>query len=54
MQDFNGVWTRDPEMLVWFSNQLSYEATDIGSMLIVGSFVPMKKISVNDIYEISH
>ena len=31
IQDFNGVWTRDLVISVWRSNQLSYEATDIGS-----------------------
>ena len=30
-QDFNGVWTRDLEIPVGDPNQLSYEATDIGS-----------------------
>ena len=31
IQDFNGVWTRNLTILVRRSNQLSYEATDIGS-----------------------
>ena len=31
IQDFNGVWTRDLVIPVRRSNQLSYEATDIGS-----------------------
>ena len=30
--------------------QLSNEASDVGSRSIVGSFVPMKKMSVNDNY----
>ena len=30
--------------------QLSYEATDIGSRSIVGSYVPVKEMSVNDIW----
>mgnify|MGYP006896111697 FL=1 len=30
-QDFNGVWTRDLAIPVQRSNQLSYEATDVGS-----------------------
>ena len=30
-QDFNGVWTRDLAIPVRHSNQLSYEATDVGS-----------------------
>ena len=29
--------------------QLSYEATDVGSRSIVGSYVPVKEMSVNDI-----
>ena len=40
IQDFNGVWTRD----------LSYEATDVGSSSIVGSYVPVKEMSVSDIW----
>ena len=31
IQDFNGVWIRGPAIPVWRSNQLSYEATDVGS-----------------------
>ena len=30
-QDFNGVWTHDLAIPVRRSNQLSYEATDVGS-----------------------
>ena len=30
-QDFNGIWTRDLAIPVRCSNQLSYEATDVGS-----------------------
>ena len=30
--------------------QLSYEATDVGSRSIVGSYVPVKEMSVNDIF----
>ena len=30
-QDFNGVWTCDLAIPVLDSNQLSYEATDVGS-----------------------
>ena len=32
--------------------QLSYEATDVGSRSIVGSYVPVKEMSVNDIWQI--
>ena len=35
IQDFNGVWTRDLAILVRCSNQLSYEATDVGSWSFV-------------------
>ena len=30
-QDFNGVWTRDLRIPVRWSNQLSYEVTDVGT-----------------------
>ena len=29
--------------------QLSYEATDVGSRSIVGSYVPVKEMTLNDI-----
>ena len=54
IQDFNGVWTRDLAIPVRCSNQLSYEATDVGSRSIVGSYVPVKEMSDNDVYEINH
>ena len=38
IQDFNGVWTGDLAIPVRCSNQLSYEATDVGSWSIVGSY----------------
>ena len=31
IQNFNWIWTCDLVILVWCSNQLSYEATDVGS-----------------------
>ena len=34
--------------------QLSYEATDVGSRSIVGSYVPVKEMSVNDIWSKSY
>ena len=34
--------------------QLSYEATDVGSRSIVGSYVPVKEMSVNDVWNISY
>ena len=52
IQDFNGVWTRDLTITGVMLYQLSYEATDVGSRSIVGSYVPMKEMSVNDIWNI--
>ena len=52
VQDFNGVWARDPAITWAMLYQLSYEATDVGSRSIVGSYVPVKEMSVNDIYEL--
>ena len=49
IQDFNGVWTRDLPITGAMLYQLSYEATDVGSRSIVGSYVPVKEMSVNDI-----
>ena len=34
--------------------QLRYEATDVGSRSVVGSYVPVKEISVNDIWNKSY
>ena len=49
-QDFNGVWTRDLAIIGAMLYQLSYEATDVGSRSIVGSYVPVKEMSVNEIF----
>ena len=54
IQDFNGVWTRDLAITGAMLYQLSYEATDIGSRSIVGSYVPVKEMSVNDIWNKSY
>ena len=43
IQDFNGVWTHDLAIPVRCSNQLSYEATDVGSWSIMCSYVPLEK-----------
>ena len=43
-QDFNGVWTRDLAITGAMLYQLSYEATDVGSGSIVGSYVPVKEM----------
>ena len=40
-------WPRDTGAMLY---QLSYEATDVGSRSIVGSYVPVKEVSVNDIW----
>ena len=40
-QDFNGVRTRDLAIPVRRSNQLSYEATDVGSWSFVSSNEPV-------------
>ena len=42
IQDFNGIWTNDLAIPVRRSNQLSYEATDVGSWSFVGSNLPMR------------
>ena len=54
IQDFNGVWTRDLVITGVMLYQLSYEATDVGSRSIVGSYVPVKEMSVNDIWNKSY
>ena len=45
IQDFNGVWTYDLAIPVRHPNQLSYEATDVGSWSFVGSNVPVRNES---------
>ena len=52
-QDFNGVWTRDLAIPVRRSNQLSYEATDVGSWSFVSSKEPVKN-RCEVIYEMFH
>ena len=52
-QDFHGVWTRDLAIPVRRSNQLSYEATDVGSWSSVGSNKPVRN-ECELIYEIFH
>ena len=46
IQGFNGIWTRGLVIPVWCSNQLNYEATDVGSW----SFMCLLLM----IYEINH
>ena len=36
------------------SDQLSYEATDVGSWSVMCSYVPVKEMNVTDVYEINH
>ena len=47
IQDFKGVWTRNLAITGAMLYQLSYEATDVGSRSIVGSYV-------NDIWNKSY
>ena len=49
IQDLNGVWTRDLAITGAMLYQLSYEATDVGSRSIVGSYVPVKEMTLNDV-----
>ena len=51
IQHFKGVWTHDLAIPVQFSNQLSYEATDVGSWTIIHEYVPVKEMNVIDVYE---
>ena len=53
IHDFNGVCTRDLAIPARCSNQLSYEATDVGSWSFVGSNKPIKN-ECEVIYEIFH
>ena len=52
-QDFNGLWTRDVAIPVRCSNQLNYEATDVGSRSFVSSNEPVKN-GCEAIYEMFH
>ena len=52
-QDFNRVWTRDFAIVVRHSNQLSYEAIDIGSWSFVGPKEPVRS-ECEVIYEKFH
>ena len=42
IQDFSGVWTRDLPIPLRRSNQLSYEATDIGSWSFASCNEPVR------------
>ena len=44
-------WPRDTGAMLY---HLSYEATDVGSGSIVGSYVPVKEMSLNDIWNKSY
>ena len=54
IQNFKGVWTRDLAITRAMLYQLSYEATDVGCRSIVDSYVPVKEMSVNDIWNKSY
>ena len=45
IQDFSGVWTHDLAITGAMLYQLSYEATDVGSRSVVGSYVPVKEMN---------
>ena len=49
-QDFNGIWIRDLAVTGAMLH-LSYEVTEVGSRSIVCSYVPVKEMSVNDIWK---
>ena len=53
-QDFNRVWTSEHPILVRHSNQLSYEATDVGSWLFVGPKEPVRNECEVIIWNISY
>ena len=56
-QDFNGVWSRDLTIPVRRSNQVSYEATDVGSWSFLGSNEPVRnecEWMSNDIWNVSY
>ena len=44
----SGLQRRNLAMLVWRSNQQSYEAPDVGSWSFVGPNVPMMNESMNE------
>ena len=52
-QDFNMVWTRDLAIPVRNTNQVSYEATDVGRWSFVTSNEPVKN-GCEVIYEMFH
>ena len=52
---FAVTWTHDLTILVWCSNQLSYEANDhSGGWSIMCSYFSVKEMNVIDVYEINH
>ena len=50
IHNFNGISARDLAKPVRCSNQLSYETTDVRSWLIMCSYVPVKEMTVIDLY----
>ena len=53
IQVLDGVWTRGLAIPVRRTNQLSYEATDVGSSSFVGSNEPVRN-ECEVIYEMFH
>ena len=45
------LWPRDTSAMLY---QLSYEAIDVGSRSIEDSYVPMREMNVNDIWNNSY
>ena len=53
IQELNGAWTRDLAIPVRQSNQMSYEATNVGNWSFVGCNEPVWN-ECQVIYEIFH
>ena len=53
-RSFNGIWTCNLAIPVRYSNQLSHEATDVGSWSVMCLYAPVKEMNVKDVHEINH
>ena len=51
-RSFNGIWTCNLAITVRYSNQLSHEATDVGSWSVMCLYVPVKEMNVKDVNHI--
>ena len=54
IHDFNEIWTCDLAIPMRCSNQLSHEATGVGSWSIMCLYVPVKEMNLKYVYEINH